>query len=116
MNRDDGVLAVVLAAEHLLDFAAFDEAREFVDTRRQLGADVLALFGPVEKHAQVVRIPLERGNQLDFFLDTAAALKNFLRLDLVVPEVGRGGAGFYLCELVLWAGGLKDSSAGRRRV
>jgi hypothetical protein len=106
----------VLAAEHLLDFTAFDQAGELFDARGQLRADVLPLFRPVEQHTQIVCFRLEGRNQLDFFFDPAAALENLLRLDLVVPEVGRGGAGFYLCEFVSWAGGLKDSSAGRRRV
>jgi hypothetical protein len=116
MDRHDRVLAIVLAAEHLLDLAALDQAGEFLDTRRELAGDVLSLRRPVDEHTQVVALGLERGNQLDFFFDAAAALKDFLRLDLVVPEIGRGGAGFYLCELVSGAGRLKDSSGGRRRV
>ena len=43
---------------------------------------------------------LQRGDQLDFFLDTAPPLEGFLRFDLIVPEVGRRGAGFYLGKLV----------------
>jgi hypothetical protein len=71
---------------------------------------------PVEQHAQIVGFRLERRDQLYFFLDAAAALKNFLRLDLVVPEIGRRGTGLYLGEFVVWAGRLKDSSADRRSV
>jgi hypothetical protein len=116
MNRDDGVPAIVLAAEHLLDFAALDQAGELLDPRRQLARHILTLAGPVDEHTQVVRFRLERGNQLDFFLDTAAALQGFLRLDLVVPEVRRGRASLYLRELVAGACGFKDSSANRRSV
>ena len=115
MNRDDGVLAIVLAAEHLLDLAAFDEAGELLDARRQLRSDIFALAGPVDEHAEVVCFGSERGDQLDFFLDAPAALKDLLRLDLVVPEIGRRCAGFYLGELVARACGFKDNSGDRRR-
>jgi len=116
MNRDDGVPAIVLATEHFLDFAALDQAGELLDARRQLAGHILTLAGPVDEHTQIVRFRLERGNQLDFFLDTAAALQGFLRLDLVVPELRRGRARFYLRELVAGACGFKDSSADRRSV
>ena len=106
---------IVLAAEHLLDLAAFDEAGELLDARRQLRGHVFTLAGPVDEHTQVVCFRCERGDQLDFFLDAPPALKDFLRLDLVVPEIGRRCAGFYLCELVTRASGLKDNSGDRRR-
>jgi hypothetical protein len=106
----------VLAAEHLLDFAALDQAGKLLEAGRQLPGDVLTLGRPVNEHTKVVRLRFEGRNQLDFFFDTAAALKDFLRLDLVTPEIGRGRAGFYLCELVTRAGSFKDNSGGRRRV
>jgi hypothetical protein len=106
----------VFAAEHFLDLAIFDEAGELLDARRQFAPNVFALSGPVDKHTQIVRFRLQGRNQLDFFFDAPAALENFLRLDLVVPEIGRGGAGFYLCELVTRASGFKDSSGGRPSV
>ena len=90
------VLAIVLAAEHLLDLAAFDQSGKLLDRRRQLRADVFPLARPVDEHAKIVRLGFESRDQLDLFLDPAAALKDFLRLDLVAPEIGRGGAGFYL--------------------
>jgi len=116
VDRDDRVLAIVLAAEHLFDFAVLDQARELLDARRQLTTHVLTLAGPVDEHTQVVRLRFQGGNQLDFFLNPPAALENFLRLDLVIPEIGRGCAGFYLRELVTRASSFKDSSADRRSV
>jgi hypothetical protein len=104
----------VLAAQHLLHFARLDEAGERLDAFRQLRLDVLALPGPVDEHAKVVGFRLQRGNQLDVFLDAAAPLEDFLRFDLVVPEAGLRSPGFYLRELVGWAWGLKDSSGDRR--
>ena len=115
MNRDDGVPAIVLAAEHLLDLAALDKAGELLDAVGELRDDVFPLARPVDEHAQVVRLGRERGDQLDFFLDTPAALEDLLRLDLVAPEIGRRGARFYLGELVSRACGLKDNSGDRRR-
>src|SRR5688572_14275932 len=115
MNRDDGVLAIVLAAEHLLDLAAFDEAGQLLDARGQLRRDIFSLTRPVDEHVEIVCSGCERRDQLDLFLDSPAALKDFLRLDLVVPEIGCRCAGFYLCELITRASGLKDNSGGRRR-
>ena len=71
-----------------------------LDAGGQLRRDIFPLAGPVDEHAKIVCFGLEGGDQLDFLLDSTAALKDFLRLDLVVPEIGRRRAGFYLCELV----------------
>jgi hypothetical protein len=114
VNRDDGVLAIVLAAEHLLDLAAFDEAGKLLDARGELRGDIFALARPVDEHTKVVCLGSERRDQLDLFLDSTAALKDFLRLDLVGPEIGRGCAGFYLCEFITRASGFKDNSGGRQ--
>jgi hypothetical protein len=89
MNRDDGVLAIVLATKHLLDFTALDEIRELLDALRELRANIFALTCPIDEHAEVLCFSSERRDQLDFFLNAAAALEDFLRLDLVVPEIGR---------------------------
>jgi hypothetical protein len=89
MNRDDRVPSIVLTAQHLLDLAAFDEISEQLDPLRQLRSDVLALPRPIDEHAKIVRCRSELGDQLDFFLDAATALEDFLRLDLVVPEIRR---------------------------
>ncbi len=115
MNRDDGVPAIVLATEHLLDFAAFDQIGQLLDALRELRADILSLPCPVDQDAEIVRLGSECRNQLDFFLDAAAALECLLRLDLVGPEVGRRCASLYLGELVARASGFKDSSADRPR-
>jgi hypothetical protein len=105
----------VLAAEHLLNLAAFDEAGELLEPGRQLRRHVFTLAGPVDEYTQVVCFGGERGDQLDFLFDAAPALKDLLRLDLVAPEIGRGCAGFYLCELVTRASSFKDNSGDRRR-
>jgi hypothetical protein len=53
---------------------------------------------------------------MNFLLDPAAALQDLLRFDLVVPEIRRGRASFYLGELISRTCGLKDSSGDRRLV
>jgi hypothetical protein len=115
MNRDDGVFAIVFATKHLLDFAAFDEIGELLDALRELRTDIFALTRPIDEHAEVVCFGFECRDQLDFFLDAAAALEDFLRLDLVVPEIGRRCAGLYLGKLVARTCGFKDSSGDRQR-
>jgi hypothetical protein len=100
----------VLAAEHLLDLAAFDEPGEFLDSLREIGNDILALLAPVDEHGKIVAFGFQRRNQLDFFFDAAAALEDFLRFGLITPEVRGRCAGFYLRELFCRASGLKDNS------
>jgi hypothetical protein len=105
----------VLAAEHLLDLAAFDEPGEFLHPLRQVGNDILALLGPVDEHGEIVAFGFQRRNQIDFFFDAAAALEDFLRFGLITPEVRGRCAGFYLRELLGGAGGLKDNSGDPQR-
>ena len=54
MNRHDGVPAVVLAAEHLLDLAGLHFLIERVDGLRELGVDRFARGRPLDEHAEVV--------------------------------------------------------------
>jgi len=115
MNRDDGVFAIVLAAEHLLDFAPFDEIRELFDALRELRTHIFALTCPVDEHAEIVSLGFESRDELDFFLDAAPALEDFLRLDLIVPEIWRRCPGLYLGKLVARPCGFKDSSEDRLR-
>ena len=105
----------MLPAEHLLDLAAFHEAGELFDALGKLGRDIFALRRPVDQYAEVIGLGGEGGDQLYFFLDAAAALESFLRLDLVVPEIGRRRAGLYLCKLVTRSSCFKDNSGDRRR-
>jgi hypothetical protein len=106
----------VLATEHLLDLAAFDQAGELLEAVGQLGSHLFALASPVEEHAQIIRLRAQSRDQLDFLFDATAPLEDFLRFQLVVPEIRCRGAGFYLRELVLGASGFKDSSADQRSV
>jgi len=82
----------VLAAEHLLDLAGLNFLVERIERLAQLGVHRLAGFGPFDQHGQIVAPFLERPNQLELLLETAAALQHFLGFGLVLPEIGRGGA------------------------
>jgi hypothetical protein len=106
----------VLAAEHLLDFAGLHFLIEDVQAVCEFGVDRLAGFQPFGEHRQVVGLLHERLHQIAILLDAPPALQDLLRLGLVLPEIGRCGAGFYAGEFVVESGGFKDSYADRQRV
>ena len=114
MNADDRVLAVVLAAKHFLGFGAFDGGLKIVETPDQVRGDVLALTGPLDEDAQILDAPLQRIADGGVFLDPAPALQDFLRLALILPEVGLGDPGLELGDLPRRVGGVKDTSGDPR--
>jgi hypothetical protein len=103
----------VLAAEHLLDLAGLDLLVEEVERLPELGVDRLAGCGPLDEDGEVLALLLERDAEVAILLEAAAALQRLLRLGLVLPEVGRGGARLEAVQFVGVARGLKDSSANR---
>ena len=111
MDRDDRVLGVVLAAEHLLDLAGLDLALQVVEPAREVAADVFAGVEPLAQHAQVVGAPPQRLQERDVFIEAPASLQHLLRLGLVVPEVGRAGLRLETREFLLGACSVKDTSA-----
>ena len=115
MDRDDGVLAIVLAAEHLLDLAGLHFLVERVERLRELGVDGFAGLGPLDEHGEIVALLSQRLDQIAILLEPAAALQHLLRFGLILPEIGRGGARLEAGQFFVRAGGLKDSSADRRR-
>jgi hypothetical protein len=116
MNGDDRVLAIVLAAEHLLHFAGLDFLIERVETLSELGVHRFAGFGPFDEDGEVVGAPAQRHHQIALLLEPLAALEDLLRFGRVLPEVGRGGFVFEAGQLFVGAGGFKDSSADPQRV
>jgi len=116
MDGDDRILAIVLTAEHFLDLGGLDFLIERVEALRELGVDSFAGFRPFDQNGQVVALPAQRVNQLAVLFEGFAALQDFLRLRLVLPEIGGSGARFEACQFVLRAGRFKDSSADRSRV
>jgi hypothetical protein len=73
MDGDDGVRAVVLAAEHLLRLGGVDSALELVEAALEIGIDRLAGGGPLEEDAEVVGTAPQRLAQGEIALDAPAA-------------------------------------------
>jgi hypothetical protein len=115
MDRDDRVLAIVLAAEHLLGLAGLHFGGELVEPLRKIAEDVLARLQPLDEHDEVVGAALQRLAERDVRFERLAALQRLLRGGLVLPEIGIGGLLLYLRELVAGPGRVKDSSADRTR-
>jgi len=104
----------VLAAEHLLDLAGLHFLIERLEGLSEFRVDRLARLRPLDEHAEIVALLLERRREIAVLLEPAAALQDFLRLGLVFPEVRSRGSGFELCQFFAGTGGLKDSSANRK--
>jgi hypothetical protein len=103
MDRDDGVLLVHLAAEHRADFTRLDVAAERFQAALEVARDVLALAGPVDEDAEVVRLPAQRLGQRAVVLEPAPPLQQLLRGRRVLPEFGMRDLGFDLAQFALQA-------------
>jgi hypothetical protein len=99
----------VLAAEHLLDLRRIDLRLEIVQAPLEIGGHVLAGFGPLDQHGEVVAAAPERLRERHFLFEPAAAQQQLLRLGLVLPEVRLADAIFDLFQFVCGACGLKDN-------
>jgi hypothetical protein len=115
MDRDDRVLAIVLAAEHLLRLAGLDFSPELVEAFRQIGDDVLARLGPFDEDCEIVDTPLQRRTQIEVGFERLAALQGLLGRSLVLPEIRSGRLLLYFREFVGGTRGVKGSSAARSR-
>jgi len=114
MDRDDGVLAVVFAAEHLLDLAGLHFLIERVEGLREFRIHRLAGFRPLDEHTEVVALLLQRVDEIAVLLQSPSALQNLLGFGLIFPEIRCGGFRFELSQLLFRTGGFKDSSANQR--
>jgi hypothetical protein len=83
---------------------------------RELGIHRLAGFGPFDEHGEIVVFLGQRARQVAILLETPSALQDLLRFGLILPEIGGSGARFEARQLVVGAGGFKDSSANPKRV
>jgi hypothetical protein len=104
----------VFAAEHLLDLAGLDLARERLQPLRELGQRTLIpLLGPLDEHRQIIASAAQRGGELAVLFEPPPPLEQLLRLRLVLPEIRLRDARFNLRQLVFRSGRVKDSSADR---
>ena len=89
VDGDDGVLLVVLAAEHLLDLGRLDRRGQPVERRRR---DRWTTSSPWPAHSTSTARSASRLRQvvdrLAILLEPPAPLQHLLRLGLVLPEVG----------------------------
>jgi hypothetical protein len=99
VDGDDGVEAIVLAAEHLAGFGGLDVLLEVVEAFQQVAVDGLAGLGPLDEHAKILRAGLQRVAERDLLVEPPAALQQLLRLGLVLPEIGLGDTGLDAIEL-----------------
>ena len=115
MNGDDGVGAIVLAAEHLLGLGGLDFLLQLVERRAARSAPTSSPPRPTRRARRGRRCALlQRLAQREVVLDAAPPLHDLLRFGLVVPEVGLGDALLDLGQLLVEAGSLKDASAALR--
>ena len=105
MDRHDRVLAIVLAAEHLLGLAGVDDARQLVEAAREILGDRLPGFGPFDEHGEIVGATSQRFAEIAVLLEPAPPLEQLLRGGLILPEVRIGDALFYRCEFFVRGGG-----------
>ena len=99
----------------LLAEAGVHFGRQLVERPAQFIGHRLARFRPLDEHLQVLAAASQRLAESAVLLEAAAALQQLLGACLIFPEIRRGDAFFYLGEFLFGAGGVKDSSAGRRR-
>jgi hypothetical protein len=102
----------VLAAEHLLGFTGVDLRGQLIERTAEIVSNRFSRLGPLDEHMEVVEAASERLTQLAIFFEPATALHDFLRLDLILPEIGGGNALFDGGEFGFGAGGVKDGFAG----
>ncbi len=115
MDRHDRVLAIVLAAEHLLGLAGVDLRRQVVERAGEVVGDRLPCLGPFDQDGEILGAAPQRIAEIAILLEAPAALQQLLRRRLVLPEVRIGDARLDCREFFGGLGGVKDSSAGRWR-
>jgi hypothetical protein len=88
VDGHDGVLSIVLTAEHFLDFAGLHFLIEDVEPLREVPFHGFSGCHPLGKNLQIVALAAQREHKVAILFHPAAALEDLLGLRLVLPEVG----------------------------
>jgi len=86
VDRQDGVGAVVLAAEHLLELGGLDQGLKRPQRRLEVGADILAGLDPLHEDTGVALLGGELLQKLEVRFDPLATPLDLLDRRLVLPE------------------------------
>jgi len=111
VDGHDRIAAIVLAAEHLLDFAGLDLLIVGIERLLELRFDRLAGRRPLLQNRKIVTALAQRHHEVAILFEPPAALQDALGFGLVFPEIRRGGARLETCQLFVESSTLKDSSA-----
>jgi hypothetical protein len=80
----------VFAPKHLLGFGGVDLFFKGIEGLAQIRGNVFATLGPFQEHTEVVNFLGQTVSKLDVIGEAALPLERFLRLFLVIPEIGGG--------------------------
>jgi hypothetical protein len=90
VNRDDGVLRVVLPTEKLLDFRSFDLLLQLVQVALQIVGNGFPFLGPADERPNLFLSVIEVLNEIQIALDAASFSGKALTLSRVRPNGGVG--------------------------
>lgn len=116
MYRDDGVEPVVLAPQEGLSLQVIHFPAKPIKLRTEVGGNVLSLTGKLKISLGIRQAARQLFIVLQRFRQALAPGKDLLRVFLVLPEVRLGYLLFESLEFLTSLGGVKENSAGRRRV
>ena len=116
MKGDDGVPAVVGAAEELAQLHARQAVRNLPETGFRLfqGLGVVLFLGQVQKEARFLDARVALAVVVHGLPEQGLFLEDLLGLVGVVPEVGLGGEGYQFVDSLLLAVDVKDASVAGR--
>jgi hypothetical protein len=110
VDRHNRVGAIVLASENASRFGGVESLIEAIETRGNLGGDILAALGPFDQHAEIVLLFCQGIDQVDFVLKPLSSLEGSLGFRLIIPEFRLGDALLELADFVPRPSCLKDNS------
>lgn len=114
MDRHDGVVLVVLAAEQEVQFELLDAAKDTLGLGRDLVAEVVVCFSQVDEFTQVGGLLVELRPGFNLVTERAEAAHHALCACAVVPELGVRGASFQFFNLALLGRQVKDAPRSGR--